>query len=66
MYVCDVIPDGLKQDGSGKMMSDGGREKWGPWLSHLFFPADGERVVLFGFHRAPAMPPEFNQLSKEL
>lgn len=32
-YVCDIIPDGLKQDGSGEMMSDGGKEKWGPWMS---------------------------------
>lgn len=62
--MCDIIPDGLKQDGSGKM-SVGGREKWGPWLSHLFFPVSSERVVLFGSHRAPAIPPEFYQWREE-
>lgn len=51
--MCDFLPDGLKQDGSGEIMSDGGREKWDPWVSHLYFSADGdmradEGVMLFG------------------
>lgn len=61
MYVCDVIPDGPKQDGSGKMIEQWREREGGPWLSHLFFPANGERVVLFGSHRDPAIPPKFNQ-----
>lgn len=55
LCVYNVIPDGLKQDGSGEMVSDGGKEKWGLWVSYLHFPANGDRragqeVVLFGTH----------------
>lgn len=56
LCVYNIIPDGLKQDDSGEMISDEGKEKWGLWVSYLHFPANGDRrageqVVLFGTHR---------------
>lgn len=61
-----IIPDGLKQDDSSEMVSDEGREKWGPGMSYLYFPASGdlragEWVLFFGSHRVPGIPPEFHQ-----
>lgn len=64
--VCGIIPSGLKQDDSSDIMSDEGREKWGPWMSHLYFPVNGdlragEGVLFFGSYRVPGIPPEFCQ-----
>lgn len=53
--MCDIIPDGLQQDGSGEIMDEGGREKSDPWVSLVCFPANddmkaGEKVM--GSHRS--------------
>lgn len=53
--MCDIIPDGLQQDGSGEIMDDGGRQKWDPWVSLVYFLATGDMKVgeeVMGSHRS--------------